>query len=97
MTETYEPDLEAPTRILRLSEVLARTGLARSTIYLRIAQGSFPKPISLGPRAVGWIEAEVDVWLRQRIEASRREPEGWCSPPAGADRARSGSHRGNGN
>ena len=75
MTEAYESGLNVPTRILRLSEVRARTGLARSTIYLRIAQGSFPKPISLGPRAVGWIEAEVDAWLRQQIEASRREPE----------------------
>ena len=55
-------------------------GLARSTIYLRIAQGSFPKPISLGPRAVGWIEAEVDVWLRQ---ADRGQP-----PGAGRDGVR---------
>ena len=94
MTEAYESGLNVPTRILRLSEVRARTGLARSTIYLAISQGRFPRPIALGPRAVGWIEAEVDVWLRERIKASRREPEGWCSPPAGADRARSGSHRG---
>lgn len=58
--------------ILRLPTVKARTGLSRSTIYLRIAEGSFPKPISLGGRAVGWIEAEVNDWLKQQIEASRR-------------------------
>jgi len=75
MTEAHESVLKVPTRILRLSEVRARTGLARSTIYLRMAQDCFPKPISLGPRAVGWIEAEVDAWLHRQIEASRREPE----------------------
>jgi len=58
--------------ILRLPDVKARTGLSRSTIYLRIAEGSFPKPVSLGGRAVGWIEAEVNDWLKQQIEASRQ-------------------------
>lgn len=61
------------TNILRLPAVKARTGLSRSTIYLRIAQGSFPRPISLGGgRAVGWIEAEVNEWLKQQIESSRQ-------------------------
>ena len=58
--------------ILRLPIVKARTGLSRSTIYLRIAEGSFPAPVSLGGRAVGWIEAEVNDWLAKRIEASRK-------------------------
>ena len=60
------------TTILRLPTVKARTGLSRSTIYLRIAEGSFPAPVSLGGRAVGWIEAEVSDWLTKRIEASRK-------------------------
>lgn len=59
------------TAILRLPAVKARTGLSRSTIYLRISDGSFPKPVSLGGRAVGWIEAEVNDWLNQQIEGSR--------------------------
>lgn len=75
MTKAYESDLEVPARILRLPAVRARTGLARSTIYLRMSEGSFPQPISLGPRAVGWIETEVDAWLQQQIETSRSEPE----------------------
>jgi len=58
--------------ILRLPAVKAVTGLSRSTIYLRIAEGSFPRPVSLGQRAVGWIEAEVQQWLEQQIAASRR-------------------------
>ena len=40
--------------ILRLPEVKKSTGLSRSTIYLRISQGTFPKPVCLGRRAVGW-------------------------------------------
>ena len=60
------------TTILRLPAVKSRTGLSRSTIYLRISEGRFPKAISLGGRAVGWIEAEVNDWLNQQIEASRK-------------------------
>lgn len=58
--------------ILRLPAVKTITGLSRSTIYLRIAQGTFPRPVSLGGRAVGWLEAEVQDWLQRRIQASRR-------------------------
>jgi prophage regulatory protein len=58
--------------ILRLPEVNKSTGLSRSTIYLRISQGTFPKPVNLGGRAVGWLEAEIQDWLQQRIEASRK-------------------------
>jgi len=58
--------------ILRLPAVKAVTGLSRSTIYLRISEGRFPKPVSLGDRAVGWIEAEVQEWLKQQIAASRQ-------------------------
>lgn len=60
------------TVILRLPAVKARTGLSRSSIYLRISEASFPKPISLGSRAVGWIESEVNDWLNQQIETSRK-------------------------
>lgn len=60
------------TSILRLPAVKARTGLSRSTIYLRVAEGTFPKPVSLGGRAVGWVESEIQQWLEQQIEASRK-------------------------
>lgn len=58
--------------ILRLPAVKARTGLSRSSIYLRVSEGRFPKPISLGGRAVGWIETEINEWLDQQVEASRQ-------------------------
>ncbi len=57
--------------ILRLPAVRQRCGLSRSTIYLRVSQGTFPKPVSLGPRAVGWIEAEIEEWLARQIAKSR--------------------------
>jgi len=61
------------TTILRLPTVKDRTGLSRSSIYLRMSENSFPKPISLGKggRSVGWIESEIEDWLQQQIETSR--------------------------
>ena len=61
------------TEILRLPAVKARTGLSRSTIYLRISECEFPKPISLGGRAVGWVEGEIDDWLKFQIKKSRTD------------------------
>jgi len=59
--------------ILRLPAVKACTGLSRSTIYLRVSQGAFPKPVNLGARAVGWVEAEIQDWLQRKIETSRNK------------------------
>ncbi len=57
--------------ILRLPAVKARTGLSRSTIYQHVAGGSFPRPVSLGARAVGWVESDIDGWISRKIEESR--------------------------
>lgn len=57
--------------IIRLPAVKNKTGLARSTVYLRIKQGTFPKQVSLGGRSVGWVESEIETWLSNRIEESR--------------------------
>jgi prophage regulatory protein len=54
--------------ILRRKQVEKRTGLSRSTIYLRIQEGTFPRPINLGVRAVGWLENEIEAWLAARME-----------------------------
>ncbi len=58
-------------QILRLPAVKELTGLSRSTIYLRISKNEFPAPISLGGRAVGWLEESVNSWLEEKIAASR--------------------------
>ncbi|WP_332846826.1 AlpA family transcriptional regulator [Pseudomonas lactucae] len=55
-------------RIIRLKDVIDSTGLGRSTIYKYIAEGAFPKPVSLGERSVGWVEEEVREWILARIE-----------------------------
>lgn len=57
--------------ILRLPEVKSRTGLSRSSIYLRVSEGRFPKPVGLGGRAVGWVEQDISEWISSRIEISR--------------------------
>jgi prophage regulatory protein len=62
---------EIPTYILRLPEVKHRTGLSRSSIYLRISNGEFPASISLGSRAVGWSSHEVDRWIQDKLLAAR--------------------------
>jgi prophage regulatory protein len=58
--------------ILRRKQVEARTGLSRSTIYLRISEGTFPRPVSLGVRAVGWASDAIDAWIAARIAQPRK-------------------------
>lgn len=58
--------------ILRLPDVKEKTGLSRSTIYEKLQKGDFPTPVQLGPRAVGWVEAEIDDWLGRLIAARRK-------------------------
>ena len=69
----HERTANPPIRFLRLPEVQERTGLSGSTIYVRMEEGRFPQPVSLGARAVGWIETELEAWMRQRIAESRGE------------------------
>lgn len=55
------------SRLLRLPEVMARTGLTRSRLYAAISAGTFKKPVKLSPRAIAFPEAEVDAWVAARI------------------------------
>ena len=57
------PSPKAPTRLLRLPEVMARVGLKRSSIYQRMSEGRFPKSRSLGPKCAVWVEDEIDIWI----------------------------------
>ena len=59
------------TKLLRLPQVKASTGLSKSTIYARIAEGTFPKQIPLGPRLVVWVESDIQNWIGEQVsEAS---------------------------
>jgi prophage regulatory protein len=63
--------------ILRRRATEARVGLQKSAIYQRIKEGTFPKPVVLGPRSVGWISSELDAWVAQRIaERDAKDGEG---------------------
>jgi len=62
-------DAPKQERFLRLSEVIARTGLSRSAIYLSISEGRFPKNINLTSRSVAWLESEIDTWMQERINS----------------------------
>jgi prophage regulatory protein len=56
-----------PTRLFaRLPTVIQATGLGRSTIYRLIADGAFPAPVHLGPRAVAWRWSDLDQWSQSR-------------------------------
>ena len=69
--QPMERNTNQPARILRCREVEARTGLSRSTIYRWRVAGRFPQAVVLGGCSVGWIEAEIDEWIRERIEQGR--------------------------
>ena len=75
--QTHQPALT----ILRCRQVEARIGLGRSTIYSKMKRDpkrpkdfdpAFPKPVSIGARAVGWLEHEVEIWLAAQIRKSRK-------------------------
>ena len=53
-------------RILRLKDVISRTGLSRSSIYAYIAVGTFPRQFKIGLRSIGWLETEIDSWIVSR-------------------------------
>lgn len=66
--------------ILRRTQVEARTGLSRSTIYSRLKPNpkrpgdfdpTFPRPVQLGAKSVGWVESEIEAWLSAQVERSR--------------------------
>lgn len=69
-----------PLTILRRKQVEARTGLSRSSIYARLRHNpkrpgdydpTFPKPVSVGAKAVGWLEHELEAWIAAQVEKSR--------------------------
>lgn len=60
-----------PERLLRRPQVEARVGLKRTQIYDLMKRNEFPQAVKLGARAVAWVEAEIDEWIRARVAASR--------------------------
>lgn len=63
-----------PPRLIRAAEVYGRTALSRASIWRRVRDGSFPKPVTLGYNRIAWVESDIDAW----IEAQRGNP---AAPP----------------
>ena len=61
--------MREPDRIVRLKTVLARTGLSRSTIYRKIAEGTFPAQLKISANGTGWHESDINRWIA--------DPVGW--------------------
>jgi mRNA interferase RelE/StbE len=76
-----------PAQLLRRRQVEGLVGLRRSAIYAAIAAGRFPRPIHLGPRAVGWLASEVEAWIAGRVAELRTAAAAHASQGREADPA----------
>ena len=56
-----------PDRIIRMKTVLARAGLSRSTIYRKIAEGTFPAQLKISINGAGWRESDIDRWVADPV------------------------------
>lgn len=59
--------MREPDRIIRLKSVMSRTGLTRSTLYRKIAEGTFPAQIKISVNGAGWHESEVNRWVEDPV------------------------------
>ena len=60
-------------RILRLPAVMDVTGLGRSTVYLKMAEGQFPKSFKITERSCGWLEADIQNWIETKVLESKND------------------------
>ena len=70
-------NIDSRKSVSKRRDVCARVGLGKSALYEQIANGTFPAPIKIGPRAVAWVDEEVDAWIAERIverDTSARKP-----------------------
>jgi prophage regulatory protein len=62
-----ERPMSNPEKIIRLKTVLARTGLSRSTMYRKIAEGTFPAQVRISIHGAGWHESELNRWIADPV------------------------------
>ena len=58
-----------PDTLIRLPQVLKRTGLSRTTLYRLVQSGDFPRPVKISPRASAWRSLEITEWIATRLPA----------------------------
>lgn len=73
---TSSKNQQTENRLIRRKEVQNKTGLGASSIYAMMKNGEFPRCLNLSERRVAWIEAEVDAWVSDRINAERKGKKG---------------------
>ncbi|MDW1624963.1 AlpA family transcriptional regulator [Vibrio sp. Vb2704] len=66
-------------KLIRQKEVTEMTGVSRASVYKLMAVGRFPKSVSLGVRAVAWVESEVQEWILERIAERDEQQSGYAS------------------
>lgn len=76
LRRAYQATLPAAESIIRLPGVIERTGRSKASIYKGVADGTFPQPLQLGPRAVGWKSSDIDAWIAGRPVGLTTEPAG---------------------
>lgn len=64
-------DMPLPDRLLRIQDVTACTSLSKTTVYKRIAEGTFPAPVSLGAQCVRWRASDISAWVASLAPAAR--------------------------
>ena len=62
----------ARRRLIRNAEVRNRSGLSKTSIWRRVRDGTFPKPVKSSPGCVAWLEDEIDAWINSRVTARDR-------------------------
>lgn len=67
------PVASTSKRLIRLPEVLNRTGLCKAWIYRLISRNEFPAQVKLGARAVAFLESDIDKWIEEKIYLSHNE------------------------
>ncbi|TWX65946.1 AlpA family phage regulatory protein [Colwellia demingiae] len=60
-------------KMLRLPSVIELTGLSRSSIYLRMKNNVFPQSISLGDRAIAWLESDIEQWIEEKVSLAKSD------------------------
>lgn len=68
-----KPVVSTSKRLIRLPEVLNRTGLCKAWIYRLISRNEFPAQVKLGARAVAFLESDIDTWIEEKIYLSHNE------------------------
>ena len=59
--------MRQPDHIIRIKTVLSRTGLSKSPLYRKIAEGTFPHRLKISANGAGWHESEIDRWVADPV------------------------------